>query len=87
MKQFWIGVGIVTVLLMVYFLPASVADVRRHMERRAIFALNLLLGWTVIGWCVAFVWALTSHVETLSSAGPGFWRGVAQRLAGPGPRV
>lgn len=25
----------------------------------AIFVLNLLLGWTVIGWIVALVWALT----------------------------
>lgn len=25
----------------------------------AIFALNLFLGWTFIGWVIALVWALT----------------------------
>ena len=45
----WIAVG--------YFLPAAVAKLLRHERTRAILMLNLLLGWTVIGWIVAFVWA------------------------------
>ena len=27
----------------------------------AIFALNLLLGWTLVGWVVSLVWALTKE--------------------------
>jgi hypothetical protein len=31
----------------------------RHHNAVAILVLNLLLGWTLIGWMVALVWALT----------------------------
>ena len=41
----------------VYFLPSIVGSQKRNAG--AIFALNLLLGWTLIGWIVAFVWAVT----------------------------
>jgi T4 superinfection immunity protein len=43
-----------------YFIPAIVANDRKHHNRYAIYALNLLLGWTVIGWIAALVWALTA---------------------------
>lgn len=39
-----------------YFVPTYIAKNKRNF--RAIFALNLLLGWTVIGWVAALVWAL-----------------------------
>jgi ABC-type transport system involved in cytochrome c biogenesis permease component len=48
------------VLVGLYFLPALVAISRHHHQRWAISALNLLLGWTVLGWIGAFVWALTA---------------------------
>jgi T4 superinfection immunity protein len=43
-----------------YFLPAINAGVRGHQNSGAIFALNLLLGWTALGWIVALVWSLTA---------------------------
>ena len=45
---------------MIYLLPAVVAQVRRHHQTTTIIGLNLLLGWTFIGWAVALVWALTA---------------------------
>jgi hypothetical protein len=36
-----------------------VAFVRHHHNQWAIFALNLLLGWTLLGWIGALVWSLT----------------------------
>jgi Superinfection immunity protein len=33
----------------------------------AIFALNLLLGWTVVGWVIALVWALTKDQDAVPS--------------------
>jgi len=42
---------------LIYFLPSLIAHRKRDFG--AIFALNLLLGWTFIGWVVALVWALT----------------------------
>ena len=58
-----IRLGILFLAILIYFWPALNARERRHRERRAIFALNLLLGWTVLGWIGAFVWSCTSQVE------------------------
>jgi len=48
-----IGVGI-------YFLPSLVAVARHTHNTTGIFLLNLFLGWTGIGWIIAFVMALVS---------------------------
>ena len=45
-------------ILAAYFLPYIIADHRKKRNTKAIFALNLLLGWTVIGWIVCLVWSL-----------------------------
>jgi hypothetical protein len=47
-------------ILAVYFLPAIVAHWRHHHSASAILLLNLLLGWTVLGWGIAIVWATTT---------------------------
>ena len=47
------------VCIVAYLLPAVIAFRRNHHQRMAIFALNLLLGWSVIGWVGSLVWALT----------------------------
>ncbi len=47
-------------VLILYFLPAIIASERIHPNSRAILALNLLLGWTFIGWVIALVWSLTA---------------------------
>jgi hypothetical protein len=50
----------VMVIGILYFIPASVAINRGHHNAGAIFALNLFLGWSLIGWVLALVWALTN---------------------------
>ena len=45
-------------LFLVYFLPFIVAHFRGHRNKLAIFFLNLLAGWTFIGWVAAFVWSV-----------------------------
>jgi hypothetical protein len=45
-----------------YFLPSIIALARSKRDILAIFLLNLFLGWSVIGWIVALVWALKSDV-------------------------
>ena len=42
-----------------YFLPWGVAASNHHLNTTAIFILNLLLGWTGLGWIVALIWAFT----------------------------
>ena len=46
----------------IYFAPTFVAFHPEHHNKVAIFAFNLLLGWTVLGWALAMVWALTATV-------------------------
>lgn len=46
--------------LVCYFLPTIIAVCRGHASGMAIFAVNLLLGWSVIGWLWAFVWSLAN---------------------------
>jgi T4 superinfection immunity protein len=48
------------IALVSYFLPAVIASCRGHHNQGAIFALNLLLGWTLLGWVAALVWSLTA---------------------------
>ena len=42
----------------IYFLPAIIAFARSKRDAVSILVLNLLLGWTMIGWVIALVWAL-----------------------------
>ena len=39
------------------FLPTIVALVREKYDKLSIFLLNFFLGWSLIGWIVALVWA------------------------------
>ncbi|MFT4075215.1 MAG: superinfection immunity protein [Asticcacaulis sp.] len=42
----------------IYFVPAIIAGSKDHPQPGAVFWLNLLLGWTLVGWCVSLLWAL-----------------------------
>ena len=54
----------ILVAVLVYFLPAMIAMYRNHLNAAAIFMTNFLLGWTIIGWIVALIWALTNSPAT-----------------------
>src|SRR5262245_57045087 len=47
----------VLITIAVYFLPFFVAYARRHPQQLAITVLNIVAGWTLVGWVVALVWA------------------------------
>jgi ABC-type sugar transport system permease subunit len=49
---------IITLLSLFYFLPFAIAFNGKRANTGAIFALNLFLGWSLIGWVIALVWAL-----------------------------
>ncbi len=53
------GLIVLLIVTFLYFLPCFVALMRSHKNAAAIFVLNLLLGWTFIGWVIALVWAFT----------------------------
>lgn len=78
-----------------YFLPSIIGRNKRNFA--AIFVLNLLLGWTLVGWIVALIWALTvdapppaaqaqpscSVCRTPIRAGQNFCPGCGSPLAWP----
>lgn len=47
-----------------YLLPWAVAAQRGARNSAQVFWLNLLLGWTLVGWVVALVMAFRVHVAT-----------------------
>ena len=49
-----------------YFLPTIIAFARSKRDAMSIFLLNLFLGWTLIGWVVALVWAAKHDVPVVA---------------------
>jgi hypothetical protein len=45
-------------VVFLYFLPAILG--RDKSDATGIFLLNLFLGWTLIGWVAAFIWAIAA---------------------------
>jgi len=48
---------LIVIAMVIYFLPSIIAMVRENTQTLAIFILNLILGWTGLGWVGALVWA------------------------------
>ena len=44
-------------LVVAYLGPALIARARKHPAQTSIHLLNLFLGWTIVFWFVALVWA------------------------------
>jgi hypothetical protein len=53
-QLFWLSI-----FIGIYLLPWFVAVRRDHHNRMAIGVLNLLVGWTILGWIIALIWAFT----------------------------
>lgn len=53
--------SVLTVVTGLYLLPWLIAVVRGKSNVWSIFAVNLLLGWTVVGWIVALVMSVSAH--------------------------
>jgi len=49
---------LISVISLFYFLPFAIAFNRKRANTGAIFALNLFLGWSLIGWVLALIWSL-----------------------------
>jgi hypothetical protein len=57
------GIGMLLIILVAlvgYFLPSVIAIARKHHQIGPVLIVNLLLGWTFIGWVVALVLAVSS---------------------------
>ncbi|MEX1907007.1 superinfection immunity protein [Janibacter melonis] len=52
---------VVAVVTAGYMLPWAIAAVRGNRNMWSVFWVNLLLGWTVVGWVVALVMSIREH--------------------------
>jgi hypothetical protein len=52
--------------IVMYFLPSIIALARSKRDILAIFLLNLFLGWSIIGWFVALIWAAKSDAPVMA---------------------
>jgi hypothetical protein len=61
------GLVVVLLCLFVYFLP-SVIGFKRHVRARVqVLIVNLVLGWSLLGWFIALVWAFSPSVDQQSA--------------------
>lgn len=69
---------------LLYFLPTIVGAARGATRMAAVFLVNLLFGWSLVGWLVALVMALRPVPPVVHPGPPpgAWWGGTA---APPGP--
>jgi hypothetical protein len=54
-----------------YLLPWVISEVRNAQHGTAILLINIFLGWTVLGWFAALIWAVVEKpVEAKPSSPP-----------------
>jgi len=50
-------------LFVMYWLPTLIAIVRGTPSALGVAMLNFFLGWTVVGWIMALIWALAANTN------------------------
>lgn len=65
----------IVVVVGIYFLPTIVGSTRHVVHIGSVFAVNLLLGWTLIGWAIALAMALRTNPPSFDglTAHPGLY--------------
>ena len=59
---------VLLIVILVYFLPSIVA-IRRERSAGPI-AVNMFLGWTLVGWFVALAWAFSLKMPSKAEPAP-----------------
>ena len=47
----------------IYMLPTLIAYARDIQHRQLVTLINIIAGWTLIGWVVTFIWALMAETQ------------------------
>ncbi|TAA18735.1 superinfection immunity protein [Pseudoxanthomonas winnipegensis] len=55
---------------LLYLLPTIEAALRKHRNLAGVALLDILLGWTVLGWIGAMIWALVNPAGAPTDAPP-----------------
>jgi Na+/melibiose symporter-like transporter len=90
------GLLMLALSVVIYLMPSIVAYDRKHQDHRKIFMVNVLFGWTIIGWLVALFCACTvvrrppTDTRTTHTPAPAplpeRWRATKYETAGHHPR-
>jgi len=75
------GAGALGIIIIggLYFLPSIIAATRKVVNVGSVVAINLLLGWTLIGWVIALAMALRTNPP---HAYPQYWQQSGQEPHG-----
>lgn len=60
----WYSVRVLVILA--YFFPTIAASRYQHPKQTSILYLNILAGWTIVGWVIALRWALKGAKQSNS---------------------
>ena len=63
-----LGALTIIVGLVIYFAPSIVAHIKGHEREASIIFANLVLGWTIIGWIVIWIWTLSTLPPKLDTS-------------------
>jgi hypothetical protein len=47
--------------VIIYMLPTLIAYARDVPSRHTITVINIVFGWTLVGWLIAFLWAMLAE--------------------------
>ncbi len=59
--DFLLVVGVGIAVFCIYFFPWAVASFRKSASEGTVFIVNLFFGWTIIGWLIAVVMAVSTE--------------------------
>lgn len=48
-------------IILIYFIPTMISLIRKHTYKLYIICINILLGWTGIGWLGCLIWSLIDN--------------------------
>jgi hypothetical protein len=66
----FLGLLVIAGLAELYLTPYLIAAIRRRTNSDRVLMMNIFLGWSVIGWIVAFVWAVGKNKPALRQPPP-----------------
>lgn len=58
-----IGVVALPMIGCVYFVPSIVAAARKHAQLGPVILVNVLVGWSGIGWVGTLIWAIMGRAK------------------------
>lgn len=55
------------IMLAIFFLPIIIAVRKHHPNTLGIVLIDIFLGWSILGWLGALIWALQNPIQTHNS--------------------